>query len=311
MSFDIKCNHPLWIKELYIDKDYIYFNNDVKLKTTVEGNLVITTLSGVEKIIGTGGTIGADGAQGIQGDTGADGAAGAAGAAGAQGLKGATGDAGAQGLKGATGDAGAAGAQGLKGDAGATGDTGAAGADGAQGIQGIQGIQGNSGIGTVIYGNVYPYPVSSYNNSLNASSRTYFVTFAMPSNFKLTKICTNHPILGSDNSKVSIYRGTLSTGVLQGQSTSTNVTNSYFIRPVTVIAGQSLNFVTGEQVVVCYMTSGSSGTSISYQNTGPLDINLAFSVSNSTIASTFPTLISSIITSNRGTTSARICMDLQ
>ena len=132
----------------------------------------------------------------------------------------------------------------------------------------------------------------------------------MPSNFTLTKICTNHPISGSDNSKVSIYRGTLSTGVLQGQSISTNVTNSYFIRPVTVIAGQSLTFVTGEQVVVCYMTSGNT-TSISYQNTGPLDINLAFSVSNSTIASTFPTLISSILTSNRGTTSARICMDLQ
>jgi hypothetical protein len=127
-------DNSIWIKQLYVDNHHIHFDNNVELKTTDDGNLVTTTQSGVQKIIG------AAGAQGLKGDTGA---AGAAGAAGAQGLKGDTGAAGAagadgaQGLKGDTGAAGAAGAdgaQGLKGDTGAAGAAGAAGADGTTDI---------------------------------------------------------------------------------------------------------------------------------------------------------------------------------
>jgi hypothetical protein len=109
-------DNSIWIKQLYVDNHHIHFDNNVELKTTDDGNLVTTTQSGVQKIIG------AAGAQGLKGDTGA---AGAAGAAGAQGLKGDTGAAGA---------AGADGAQGLKGDTGAAGAAGAAGADGTTDI---------------------------------------------------------------------------------------------------------------------------------------------------------------------------------
>ena len=281
-------DNSIWIKQLYVDNHHIHFDNNVELKTTNDGDLVTTTQDGKEKIIG------AAGAQGIQGLKGDSGAAGAAGAVGAQGIQGIQGDTGAQGLKGATGAAGAVGAQ------------------------GIQGIQGDSGVGTVIYGNVYPYPISSYNNSLSPSSKTYFVTFIMPSNFTLSKMCIYYPSVGSDNSSVAIYKGSLITGELQGKSTSTNSTSNYFVKTVTVIDGfKSLKFVTGDQVVIAFMISG-SGTTVAYQNTGILDINLAFSVdTNGTgagaLGNVFPDNLTnnSILIANRKTTSARICMDLQ
>ena len=69
-------DNSIWIKQLYVDNHHIHFDNNVELKTTDDGNLVTTTQSGVQKIIG------AAGAQGLKGDTGAAGAAGAAGAPG-------------------------------------------------------------------------------------------------------------------------------------------------------------------------------------------------------------------------------------
>jgi hypothetical protein len=146
-------------------------------------------------------------------------------------------------------------------------------------------------------------------------SKTYFVTFAMPSNFTLSKMCIYYPTTGSDFSSVAIYKGSLTTGVLHGKSTSTTSTSSYFVKPVASVSARSLTFVTGDQVVIAFMIAVAQ-IYVAYQNTGLLDINLAFSVDTngtgiSNIGNLFPDNLSGILIANRRTTSARICMDLQ
>ena len=105
------------------------------------GQILVSTGTGVQW---TSGGVGATGAQGASGVLGASGVQGASGATGTAGTNGATGVSGASGAQGVQGASGATGAQGIQGASGATGVFGATGVQGASGSTGISGATGPS-----------------------------------------------------------------------------------------------------------------------------------------------------------------------
>jgi len=105
----------------------------------------LTSVAGLEFLIGPTGPTNPAGITGPPGMTGAQGLPGAMGATGALGPTGPAGETGATGAMGATGDPGLTGPQGAQGPTGAQGAQGATGAQGVQGATGAQGAQGATG----------------------------------------------------------------------------------------------------------------------------------------------------------------------
>jgi hypothetical protein len=130
----------------------------------------------------------------------------------------------------------------------------------------------------------------------------------MMTNYTFTKASNFYFNIGTNKGRVGIYRGTLSTGVLQGESNAT-VPTGYTVRTlgVTGTITSNLSFLSGEQVSVAFTTSGKSGSKI-VGTTGPSNISLAIFTTNTFITTSFPVLITGI-TGTTGTQD-RVCMDL-
>jgi hypothetical protein len=136
-------------------------------------------------------------------------------------------------------------------------------------------------------------------------------TYTMTGSFTFSQVATHFSTPGSSTYRIGIYRGDLSTATLMGETLSNAApTSTYNVKAITVKtgSGQSLTFLTGEQVVVAYSIGGS--TSVASITTGPSNAALAaYSTSQYTGTSTFfPPSIATI--SGRNATTNRICLDM-
>jgi len=157
------------------------------------------------------------------------------------------------------------------------------------------------------FSSIYPYPTSIRTVALGGATRTLCATYTMTSNITFTTASLFFPVIGSDVSRVGIYRGDLTTATLVGQTASSVPLSAYTTRTLTLVVGQSLTFTIGQQIVIAFATNGSSGTNTS-TTTGPLNIGVAFISGTSYSAAGFPALISGI--ASPAATSIRMCMDL-
>jgi hypothetical protein len=139
---------------------------------------------------------------------------------------------------------------------------------------------------------VYPYPTANRTVITGAGTRTLCNTYTMTSNITFSSASLFFPTVGSDNTRVGIYRGDLTTGVLVGQTASGAPSSAYFTRTITAVLGQSLTFSVGQQVVIAFTQNGST-TSIA-TTTGISNLSLAFISSTGYAAAGFPALISGI-----------------
>lgn len=140
---------------------------------------------------------------------------------------------------------------------------------------------------------VYPYPTANRTVITGSGTRTLCNTYTMTSNVTFSSASLFFPITGSDNTRVAIYRGDLTTGVLVGQTVSGAPSSAYFTRTITAVVGQSLTFTVGQQVVIAFTQNGST-TSIA-TTTGISNLALAFISSTGYAAAGFPPLISGIL----------------
>ena len=164
----------------------------------------------------------------------------------------------------------------------------------------------------------YPYPVIIKNGgatySPTWSAGTHMSTFTMTASFTLSQVATHYSTSGSSPYRVGIYRGDLSTATLVGETLiHASPASTYNVKTITVKtgSGQSLTFLTGQQITVAYSASGA--TSVASITTGPSNIALAaFHPTNYAGSSTF--FPSSIADINGGTgrqvTTNRICLDM-
>jgi hypothetical protein len=157
------------------------------------------------------------------------------------------------------------------------------------------------------FSSIYPYPTSIRTVALGGATRTLCATYTMTSNITFTTASLFFPVIGSDVSRVGIYRGDLTTATLVGQTASSVPLSAYTTRTLTLVVGQSLTFTIGQQIVIAFATNGSSGTNTS-TTTGPLNIGVAFISGTSYSAAGFPALISGI--ASPAATAIRMCMDL-
>jgi hypothetical protein len=114
--------------------------------------------------------------------------------------------------------------------------------------------------------------------------------------------------LGSSTFRIGVYRGDLTTGILQGETAGTVPGSTYQVRNFTVKtgSGQSLTFITGEQVVIAVTASGA--TSIPVNILGTSNAALATRSATNYAASGFPASITGI--ASQAATATRICLDM-
>jgi hypothetical protein len=139
---------------------------------------------------------------------------------------------------------------------------------------------------------VYPYPTATRTVITGAGTRTLCNTYTMTSNITFSSASLFFPTTGSDNTRVGIYRGDLTTATLVGQTLSGAPSSAYFTRPITAVVGQSLTFTVGQQIVIAFTQSGS--TSSIATTTGVSNLALAFTSIIGYAAAGFPALISGI-----------------
>ena len=152
---------------------------------------------------------------------------------------------------------------------------------------------------------IYPFPTSSRTGFLAAASRTYCTTYTMAANVTITQASVCLGSAGSDATRIGVYRGDLTTATLVGQTLSVAPTSNYYTRTLTVVAGQSLTFTIGDQVVVVYTTSG--GTTTPSYRTMTSNIALA-TISASAYTGVLPSTIAGVLPQTATTT--RICLEL-
>ena len=221
-------------------------------------------------------------------------------------MAGPTGPTGVAGPKGDTGDAGVAGPTGPTGVAGPKGDAGVAGPTGPTGVAGPQGEPG-----PVISNSAAPYPYPTIIRTATPvgwTSSTHCVTYTMTASFTFFQVAMYLSSLGSSTFRIGVYRGDLSTGILQGETAGTVPGSTYHVRTFVVKtgAGQSLTFLTGEQVVVAVTASGS--TSIPVNILGTSNAALATRSTTNYASAGLPASITGI--SGQVATTTRICLDM-
>jgi hypothetical protein len=114
--------------------------------------------------------------------------------------------------------------------------------------------------------------------------------------------------LGASTFRIGIYRGDLTAATLMGETAGTAPASTYHVRAFTVKtgSGQSLTFLTGQQVVVVVTASGS--TSVPVNIVATTNAALA-TVSSSNYASAgFPALLTGI--AGQSATATRLCLDM-
>jgi hypothetical protein len=155
------------------------------------------------------------------------------------------------------------------------------------------------------YSFLYPFPVISKTVTTLAGNRTLACAYTMTTNYTFTTTGVFHPSPGSDNNRVGIYRGDLTTGVLVGQTLNTPPASGYNVKPLTAVIGQSLTFTLGQQIVIVWTQNG-GGTSIA-TTTGVSNIALAF-LSGTGYSATLPTTMAGF--ASPSATTIRMCIDL-
>lgn len=136
----------------------------------------------------------------------------------------------------------------------------------------------------------------------------------MTGSFTFSQVATHFSTPGSSPYRIGIYRGDLSSATLMGETLANAApTSTYNVKTITVKtgAGQSLTFLTGQQVTVAYSASGA--TSVASITTGPSNVNLAAVLLGSNYAGSstfFPNSIADITPASRVATTNRICLDM-
>lgn len=125
----------------------------------------------------------------------------------------------------------------------------------------------------------YPYPVVARATSPSYQpgwgTGTYLFTYTMTGSFTFSKVGTHFSSGQAGGYRVGIYRGDLSSATLMGDTNNASPGGTYDVKTITVKtgSGQSLTFLTGQQVVVAYTLSG--GGAVASITTGPSNVALA------------------------------------
>ena len=164
----------------------------------------------------------------------------------------------------------------------------------------------------------YPYPVVIKNGGATYNPTwavgTYMFTFTMTGSFTFSQVATHFSTPGASTYRVGIYRGDLSSATLMGETLANAApTSTYNVKTITVKtgSGQSLTFLTGQQVTVVYSIGGSS--SVGSITTGPSNVALAAvvpGVKYTDSGVSFPHSIADITPASRQATTNRICLDM-
>jgi hypothetical protein len=116
------------------------------------------------------------------------------------------------------------------------------------------------------FSSLYPYPTSIRSVTTGSGTRTLCATYTMTADITFTNASIFFPVVGSNVSRVGIYKGDLTPATLVGQTASSVSSSSYSTRALTLVVGQSLTCTIGQQIVISFTNGGSTSTTLGVSN---------------------------------------------